>query len=205
MHSENSKVYIGSETSTVVDGLLTSLLNDYQFSLRTKMKKSKLTYDRVKAFYYKLHKISINKGGGSYIDSPDWIKNQNIKSWLKTKKVHKAIVFYQEAWLKLCIVMNTKLRKNAKNNSEKEFYKLMNNAVFGRSIMNVRKHRDIKLVTDDKKRCKLASMTNYHTTKQFSENFLAMEMKKTKIKMNLPIYIVFTILEVSKTVMRKFF
>ena len=101
--------------------------------------------------------------------------------------------------------MNTELRKKAKNDFEKDFYKLMNNAAFGRSITNVRRQRDIKLVTDDKKRCKLASMPNYYTTKQFSENVLAMEMKKTKIKMNVPIYIGFTILEVSKTIMWEFF
>ena len=101
--------------------------------------------------------------------------------------------------------MNTKLRKNAKNDFEKGFYKLINNAVLGRSIMNVRSHRDIKLVTNNKKRCKLASKPNYHTKKQFSENFLAMEMKKAKTKMNVPVYISFTILEVSKTVMWKFF
>ena len=68
MHRENLRVYIGSETRMVVDDLLKSLLNDYQFSLRRKMKKSNLTYDRVKAFYYKLYKISINRSGGSFID-----------------------------------------------------------------------------------------------------------------------------------------
>ena len=68
--------------------------------------------------------------------------------------------------------------------------------------MTARRQRDIKLVTNDKKRCKLASFRlSYYTTKQFSENFLAMETKKTKIKMSVPIYIDFTILEVSKTVM----
>ena len=91
---------------------------------------------------------------------------QALNHGLKLKKVCKVIAFYQEAWLKLYIDMSTELRKKAKNNFEKEFYKLMNNAVFGRSIRNVRRHRDIKLVTDDKKRCKLASMPNYHTTKQ---------------------------------------
>ena len=129
---------------------------------------------------------------------------QALKHGLKLKKVRKAIAFYQEAWLRPYIEMNTELRKNAKNNFEKDFYKLMNNAVFGCSIMNVRSRRDIKLVTNDKKRCKLVSKPNYHTTKQFSENFLAMEMKKTKIKMNIPVYIGFTILEVSKTVMWEF-
>ena len=74
MHSNNLKVYDGSVTSMVVDDLLKSFLDDYQFSLRTKMKKSNLTYDRARAFYYKLHKISINRGGGSYIITQDWIK-----------------------------------------------------------------------------------------------------------------------------------
>ena len=59
-------------------------LDDYRFSLRTKMKKSNLTYDRVRAFYYKLHKISINRGGGSFIDSRDWIKNK--KATMNPKK-----------------------------------------------------------------------------------------------------------------------
>ena len=67
------------------------------------------------------------------------------------KKVSKAIDFYQEAWLKPYIDMNVELRKEAKSDFEKDFYKLMNNAVFGRSIKNVRRHGDIKLVTDDKK------------------------------------------------------
>ena len=71
MHSDNSKAYISSETSMVVDDLFKNLLNDYQFSLRTKMRPCNLIYDRVRAFYYKLHKISINRSGGSYIDSPD--------------------------------------------------------------------------------------------------------------------------------------
>ena len=130
---------------------------------------------------------------------------QALNYGLKLKKVCKAIAFYQGVWLEPYIKMEPDLRKDAKNDFEKGFYKLVNNAVFGRSIMNVRRHRDIKLVTDDKKRCKLASKPSYHTTKQLSENFLSMEMKKTKIKMNVPIYIGFAILEISKTVMWKFF
>ena len=100
--------------------------------------------------------------------------------------------------------MNTELRKNPKNNFEKDFYRLMNNAVFGKTMENVRKYRDIKLVTKKKKRCKLASKFNYHTTKWFSKEFLAMEMKKTKVKINKPIYLSFSILEVSKTLMYEF-
>ena len=65
----------------------------------------------------------------------------------------------------------------------------MNNAVFGKTMGNVRKHKDIKLVTTDKKRSKLVSKPKYHTTKWFSESFLAIEMKKIKVKMNKPINI----------------
>ena len=76
MHSKNLKVYDGYLTGMVVDDLLKSFLDDYQFSLRTKMKKSNLTYNRVTVFYYKLHEISINRGGGSYIIARDWIKHK---------------------------------------------------------------------------------------------------------------------------------
>ena len=100
--------------------------------------------------------------------------------------------------------MNTKLRKEAKNEFEKDFFKLMNNSVFGKTMENVRRHRDIKLVTTDEKRSKLISEPNYHTTKQFSENLLAIEMKKTKVKMNKPVYLGMSILDISKTLMYEF-
>ena len=80
----------------------------------------------------------------------------------------------------------------------------MNNSVFGKTMENLRKHRDIKLVTTDEKRNKLVSGRNYHTTKRFSENFLAIEMKKTKLKMNKPIYLGMSILDISKTLMYEF-
>ena len=101
-----------------------------------------------------------------------------LKQGLVLTKVHRVIQFNQEDWLKPYIDMNTKLRKEAKNDFEKDFFKLMNNSVFGKTMENVRKHRDIKLVTTDEKRNKLASEPNYHTTKHFSENLLAIEMKK---------------------------
>ena len=83
----------------------------------------------------------------------------------------------------------------------KIFFKLMNNTVFGKTMENVRKHRDIKLVTTDKKRNQLASEPNYHTTKYFSENLLAIEMKKTKIKINKPAYLEISMLDISKRLM----
>ena len=100
--------------------------------------------------------------------------------------------------------MDTKWRKEAKNDFEKDFFKLMNNAVFGKTMENVRKHRDIKLVTTDKRRNQLVSEPNYQTTKWFSEKLLATEMKKTKVKVNKPIYLGLSILEISKTLMYEF-
>ena len=100
--------------------------------------------------------------------------------------------------------MNTKFRKEAENEFEKDFFKLMNNSVFGKTMENVRKHKDIKLVTTEEKRIKLVSEPNYHTTKQFSENLLAIEMKKTKVKMNKPVYLGMSILDISKTLMYEF-
>ena len=114
------------------------------------------------------------------------------------------IQFNQEAWLKPYIGVNTELRKQAKNDFEKDFFKLMNNAVFGKTMQNVRKHRDIKLVTTDKRGNQLMSEPNYHTTKWFSENLLAIEMKKTKVKINKPVHVGLSILEISKTLMYEF-
>ena len=80
----------------------------------------------------------------------------------------------------------------------------MNNSVFGKTMENVRKHRDINLVTADEKRNKLVSVPNYHTTKRFSENLSAIEMKKTKVKMNKPVYLGMSILGISKKLMYRF-
>ena len=100
--------------------------------------------------------------------------------------------------------MNTELRKVVGNDFEKDFYKLMNNAVFGKTMENIRKHRDIKLVITDKKRSKLVSEPNYHTINLISEDLSIIEMKKTKVKMNKPIYLGLSILENSKILMYEF-
>ena len=86
----------------------------------------------------------------------------------------------------------------------KDFFKLMNNSVFGKTMENVRKHRYIKLVTTDKRRNQFVSEPNHHTTKWFPEDLLAIEMKKIKVKINKPVNVVLSILEISKTLMYKF-
>ena len=97
--------------------------------------------------------------------------------------------------------MNTELRKKAKNNFEKEFFKLMNNAVFGKTMKNVRNHRDITLVKTDKRRNQLASEPNYNAINWFSEKLLAIEMKKTKVEINKSVYLGMPILDISKTLL----
>ena len=129
---------------------------------------------------------------------------QALNHGLKLKKIHRVIEFNQKEWLKPYIDMNTELRKAAKNDFEKDLFKLMNNSVFGETMENIRKHRDIKLVTTDKKRSKLVSEPNYPTINLISEDWSIIEMKKTKVKVNKPIYLGLSILEISKILMYEF-
>ena len=130
------------------------------------------------------------------------ILKQALNHGLKLKKVHRVIEFNQEAWLKKHIDMITELRKKASNDFGKDFFKLMNNAVFGKTMENVRKHIDIKLAKTYYKRNKLVSEPNYPTMKLISENVSIIEMKK--VKMNKPIYLGLSILEISKIIMYEF-
>ena len=129
---------------------------------------------------------------------------QALNHGLKLKKIHRVIEFNQKEWLKPYINMNTELRKAAKSDFEKDLFKLMNNSVFGKTMENIRKYRDIKLVITDKKRSKLVSELNYHTINLISEDLSIIEMKKTKVKMNKPIYLGLSILEISKILMYEF-
>ena len=101
--------------------------------------------------------------------------------------------------------MNTDLTKKLKNNIDKDFFKLMNNAIFGKTMVNVRKHRDVKLVTTERSRNYLVSEPNYHTTKFFTENLLAKEIKNTEILMNKLVYLGLSIRELSKILVYEFY
>ena len=135
-----------------------------------------------------------------YVDHIRSLK-QALNNGLKIKKIHRVLKFNQSVWLKSHIDMHTDKRMNAKSDFERDFYKLMNNAVFGNTMENVRKHKNIKFVNNDKKRNKLVSEPNYHIIKWFSENLLATEMKKTSVKMNKPIYLGLAILSLGKILM----
>ena len=129
---------------------------------------------------------------------------QTLNHGSKLKKIHRIIEFNQNAWLKPYIDMNTELRKLAKDDFEKDIFKLMNNAVLGKTMENIRKHRDIKLVTTNKKRSKLVSEPNYHTMNYISEDLSIIEMNKTRVKMNKPIYLELSILDISKILTYEF-
>ena len=107
---------------------------------------------------------------------------QSLNHGLISKKVHRVIQFHQEAWLKPYIDMNTEVRKKTKNDFEKDFLKLMNNAVFGKTMENVRKHRDIKLVTTDRRRNQLVSEPNYHCNKMVFRKHISNCNEKDKSK-----------------------
>ncbi|XP_068707630.1 uncharacterized protein [Montipora foliosa] len=123
---------------------------------------------------------------------------------LKITKVHRVLEFNQSAWLKQCIDFNTEKRTNAKNAFEKYFFKLMNNAVYGKCCENLRKRIDVRLVTDEKKLLKMAAKPTYVSSKIFNENLVAVHKIKETLTLNRPVYVGMCILDLSKTLMYDF-
>ena len=133
---------------------------------------------------------------------------ENLKQYeslgLKITKIHRGIKFEESAWLKKYIDLNTDLRTKATNDFEKDFFKLMNNSVFGKTCESIENHVDIKLVSSEKQAIKLAAKTSYDTRTIFDENLIAIHMKRTKLYYNKPIYLGMCILDLSKTLMFDF-
>ena len=123
---------------------------------------------------------------------------------LKLTKIHRVLEFDQSPWLKQYIDYNTEKRKNAKNDFEKDFFKLMNNSVFGKTMENIRKRVDVRLVTDEKKLLKLTSKPTYVSSKIFNENLVAVHKIKETLTLNRPAYVGMCILDLSKTLMYDF-
>ena len=129
---------------------------------------------------------------------------QALNHGLKFKKVHSVISFSQSVWLKQYIDRNTEFRMKANNDFEKDYFKLLNNSFYGKTMENVRKHRDIRLVNNENKRSKIASEPNYNGTKYISEDFLIIELKKRDVYMNKPLYLGQAILDHSKMLIMSF-
>ena len=129
---------------------------------------------------------------------------QALKHALVLEYIHKAMEFKQSAWMKECIDFNTKVRTAAANDFKKDFYKLMNNSVFGKMMENIRKHRNIKLATNREAYLKLVMKPNFKSGVRFGPNLMGCEMGKIKVVMNKPVYLGQAILDLSKIVMYEF-
>ncbi|XP_057290716.1 uncharacterized protein LOC130613378 [Hydractinia symbiolongicarpus] len=129
---------------------------------------------------------------------------QALKHGLELKKVYRVIQFNQNPWLRRYIDHNTGLRTTVKNEFEKDFYKLVNLSVFGKTMENLRNHHNIQLVTNEKKYTKLVMKPSFKGGNYFSSHLMGMEMCKTEVKMNKPVYIGQAILDNSKIVMYDF-
>ena len=123
---------------------------------------------------------------------------------LKITKVYRGISFNQSPWMEPYIKKNTELRKTAANSFEKDFFKLMNNSVFGKTIENIRKRQNIILIDNREKAVKLSSRPNFNRATIFDKNLIAVHMKKTEVFFNKPVYVGQAILDLSKTLMFDF-
>ena len=130
--------------------------------------------------------------------------NQALQHGLRLDIIHRAIEFNQSPWLKTYIDFNTQLRMAATNDFEKDFFKLRNNSVFGKTMENIRKHRNIKLVTTEEKYFCTVMCPNFKSGVLFGENLMGCEMGKIKVVMNKPVYLGQAILDLSKIVMYEF-
>jgi hypothetical protein len=133
---------------------------------------------------------------------------RNLKQYVKlgmvVTKIHRVLTFRQSKWLKPYIDFNTEQRKKAVNEFEKNFFKLMNNSVFGKTIENVRKRQDVKLVTDGRKLKRLTSRPCFKSFKIFNKDLMAVHSNKTEIKLEKPTYVGLSILDLSKLFMFSF-
>jgi hypothetical protein len=155
-------------------------------SQKNTYKSKKLCQTFLPKFNYKIHLKNLQ---------------QCLSMGLVITKFHRILSFTQSKWLEEYINYNTQMRKNCTTDFEKDFYKLMNNSVFGKLMEDVRRHQKLKLVTDEKYSKKLLSSPLFQRFTIFKENLVAIKMLPKVVVLNKPIYAGFTVLELSKTLM----
>ena len=210
-YTENSKKGLILEVDLEYPQELHDLHNDYPLG----PEKIKVAKDMLSDYCKKIaDKFNISSGLVHKLiptlnDKEKYILHyRNLQSYLslglKLKKIHRVLEFNQSPWLKQYIDLNTQKRTHAKNSFEKDFFKLMNNSVFGKTMENIRKRVDVRLVTSKEKLLKLASKPTYVSSKIFNENLVAVHKIKETLTMNRPAYIGMCILDLSKTLMYDF-
>ena len=190
---------------------LHDLHNDYPLAPeKTKVSSGMLSdYSKKIADKYNISIGLVNKLIPTLRDKEGYVlQYRNLQLYLdlslKIKKVHRVLKFDQSPWLKQYIDFNTEKRKHAKNSFEKDFFKLMNNSVFGKTMENLRKRVDVRLVTNEKKLDKLTSKPTYVSSKIFNKNLMAVHKIKETLTLNRPAYVGMCILDLSKTLMYDF-
>ena len=210
-YTENSKKGLILEVDLEYPQELHDLHNDYPLGPeQIKVAKDMLSdYCKKIADKFNISSGLVHKLIPSLNDKEKYILHyRNLQSYLslglKLKKIHRVLQFDQSPWLKQYIDLNTQKRTHAKNSFEKDFFKLMNNSVFGKTMENIRKRVDVRLVTSKEKLLKLASKPTYVSSKIFNENLVAVHKIKETLTMNRPAYVGMCILDLSKTLMYDF-
>ena len=210
-YTENSKKGLILEVDLEYPQELHDLHNDYPLGPeKIKVAKDMLSdYCKKIADKFNISSGLVHKLTPTLNDKEKYILHyRNLQSYLslglKLKKIHRVLQFDQSPWLKQYIDFNSQKRTHAKNSFEKDFFKLMNNSVFGKTMENIRKRVDVRLVTSKEKLLKLASKPTYVSSKIFNENLVAVHKIKETLTMNRPAYVGTCILDLSKTLMYDF-
>ena len=191
-------------------------LHDYHKDYPMAPEKIKIEDDMLSPYWSEIKRKYDIKSGGINKLAPNLIpKNnyvvyyRNLKYYLSQrlilKKVHKILEFKQSAWMKPYIDFNTERRKEATNEADKNLFKLLNNAVYGKTMENMRKRIKIRITTNEKDFLKYSSRPEYNSHKKVDKNLVAIHEKKETVKLNKPIYAGCTLLELSKLVMYEFY
>ena len=210
-YNENSEKGLILEVDLEYPKELHNLHNDYPLAAeRVCVKKNMLSdYCKKIATKYNISTGLVHKLIPTLSNKEKYILHyRNLQMYidlgLKLKKIHRVLEFDQSPWLKQYIDFNTQKRSQAKNAFEKDFFKLMNNSVFGKTMENIRKRVDVRLITDGKKLLKMSSKPTFVCSKIFNENLVAVHKIKEVLTLNRPAYVGMCILDLSKTLMYDF-